>query len=87
MDYREALQYLDSFVDYEKVPGIGFASTGYSLDHVAELLRRLGDPQLVPKVVHVAGSKGKGSVAAMMASVLSSAGYRTGLYTSPHLHS
>lgn len=86
MDYREAQQYLDSFVDYEKIPGIGFASADYSLDHVEELLRRLDNPQLVPKVVHIAGSKGKGSVAAMIASVLSAAGYRTGLYTSPHLH-
>ena len=51
-----------------------------------ELLHRLGDPQQrhLP-IVHVAGTKGKGSTAAMMAAVLSAAGYRTGLFTSPHL--
>jgi dihydrofolate synthase/folylpolyglutamate synthase len=50
-----------------------------------ELLERLGNPHLTASTVHVAGTKGKGSTAAMIASVLSSAGYRTGLYTSPHL--
>jgi len=51
-----------------------------------ELLARLGNPHLGARTVHIAGSKGKGSVAAMMASVLTASGYATGLYTSPHLH-
>lgn len=50
------------------------------------LLARLGDPHLGPRTVHIAGSKGKGSVAAMVASVLKQTGAATGLYTSPHLH-
>jgi dihydrofolate synthase/folylpolyglutamate synthase len=50
-----------------------------------ELLARLGDPHYDLPVVHIAGTKGKGSTAAMTAAVLSAAGYRTGLYTSPHL--
>ena len=50
-----------------------------------ELLARLGDPHLQMPVVHVAGTKGKGSTAAMIGSVLSAAGYRTGLFTSPHI--
>ena len=50
-----------------------------------ELLGLLGDPQKKLKFVHIAGTNGKGSTAAMLASVLQSAGYRTGLYTSPHL--
>ena len=50
------------------------------------LLGRLGDPHLGRGTVHVAGSKGKGSTAAMIASVLRASGQTTGLYTSPHLH-
>lgn len=55
------------------------------LDRVAELLRRLGDPQNKLKFVHIAGTNGKGSTAAMTAAILQAAGYRTGLYTSPSL--
>jgi dihydrofolate synthase/folylpolyglutamate synthase len=51
------------------------------------LLERLGDPQAAARSIQVAGTKGKGSTAAMIASVLVTAGYRTGLYTSPHLNS
>ncbi len=58
-----------------------------SLRRVATLLQRLGDPQRRYGIVHVAGSKGKGSTCAMIASVLRAAGYRVGLTTSPHLHS
>ncbi len=55
------------------------------LDHMRALLARLGNPQRRLRVVHVAGSKGKGSTSAMLASILRRAGYRTGLFTSPHL--
>ncbi len=55
------------------------------LSRVRELLRLAGDPQKTMRFVHVAGTNGKGSTAAMIASVLQQAGYRTGLYTSPHL--
>jgi len=51
-----------------------------------ELLARLGDPQLKARTIHIAGSKGKGSVAVMIASTLTTSGYTTGFYTSPHLH-
>jgi dihydrofolate synthase/folylpolyglutamate synthase len=51
-----------------------------------ELLGRVGNPQLTPRSIHIAGTKGKGSTAVMIASALTAAGYRTGLYTSPHLH-
>ncbi|HQQ25614.1 MAG TPA: bifunctional folylpolyglutamate synthase/dihydrofolate synthase, partial [Methanomassiliicoccales archaeon] len=62
-------------------------STGIKLglSNVRLLLKVLGDPQDRFGAVHVAGSNGKGSVSAMGASILRSAGYRTGLYTSPHL--
>lgn len=55
------------------------------LDRIRRLLGRLGNPQEKLKFVHIAGSNGKGSTAAMLASVLSAAGLKTGLYTSPHL--
>ena len=55
------------------------------LDHMRTLLARLGNPQRRLRILHVAGSKGKGSTSAMLASILRQAGYRTGLFTSPHL--
>ena len=55
------------------------------LERTRELLGRLGDPHLGLKFVHITGTNGKGSTAAMVSSVLRRAGYRTGLYTSPHL--
>lgn len=85
MNYSRVETFLGSFVNYELLPGFGFAESGYDLSHVQELLRRLGDPHVGPRTVHVAGSKGKGSVSAMAASALSACGLTTGLYTSPHL--
>ncbi len=85
VDYSQVERRLDSFVNYEVLPGFGFAEAGYDLDHVRELLRRLGRPHLRTTTVHVAGSKGKGSVSALIANALSACGHRTGLYTSPHL--
>jgi dihydrofolate synthase/folylpolyglutamate synthase len=86
LNYSQAEEYLNSFTNYEQIPGISYAQPGYSLRHVEELLNRMGDPQLAARTIHIAGTKGKGSVAAMIAQVLSSSGYKTGRYTSPHLH-
>ncbi len=86
MDYSQAVAYLDSFINYEQIPGVAYAAPGYSLSHVEELLSRMGAPQLAARTVHIAGTKGKGSVAVMTAGVLSASGYRTGSYTSPHFH-
>ncbi|NCB51417.1 MAG: bifunctional folylpolyglutamate synthase/dihydrofolate synthase [Clostridia bacterium] len=57
------------------------------LEREEELLRRVGDPQDSLKFIHVAGTNGKGSTAAMLSSILGAAGYRTGLFTSPYIHS
>jgi len=84
MDYKQALDYIDSYTDYEKIP-MPHDPAFYDLRRVHLLLGRLGDPHLGAKTVHIGGTKGKGSTAAMVASALSKAGYRTGLYTSPHL--
>jgi dihydrofolate synthase/folylpolyglutamate synthase len=86
LNYRQAEEYLNSFTNYELIPGITYAQPSYSLRHVEELLNRMGNPQLAAKTIHIAGTKGKGSVAAMIAQALSSSGYKTGRYTSPHLH-
>lgn len=86
MDYRQAEDYILSFTDYEKTPGIAYTSANYDLRRMGELLQPLGNPHLVPRTVHIAGTKGKGSTAAMIGQVLVTAGYKTGLFTSPHLH-
>jgi len=83
--YQQALDYIYSFIDYEREPGPRTRTT-YDLRRVEELLGRLGSPQLKARSVHIAGSKGKGSVAAMISSTLTTAGYSTGLFTSPHMH-
>lgn len=86
MNYRQAIDYVLSFADWERAPAQAFAAANFDLRRVQSLLARLGDPHLGRQTIHIAGSKGKGSVAAMIASILQAAGYRSGLYTSPHLH-
>ena len=86
MNYQQSVDYILGFTDYEKTPGIIYTADDYDLRRMEKLLHILGDPHLGTKTVHIAGTKGKGSAAAMIASVLSAAGYRTGLYTSPHFH-
>jgi dihydrofolate synthase/folylpolyglutamate synthase len=86
MDYSQAIEYVLSFTDWERAPGQAFAATNFDLRRVQSLLTRLDNPHLGRQTIHIAGSKGKGSVAAMIASILQAAGYRSGLYTSPHLH-
>jgi len=85
MDYQQALDYLDSYTDYEKVP-VPHAAANYDLRRVDELLARLGNPHQEARSVHIGGTNGKGSTAAMTASALTASGYTTGLYTSPHLN-
>ena len=86
MNYIEAENYLLSFTDYEKTPGIAYTASNYDLRRMAKLLAPLGNPHLGVKTVHIAGTKGKGSTAAMVAGILIDAGYRVGMFTSPHLH-
>ena len=85
MNYKAALAYVDQFIDYERSPDFARQTRLYNLNRISMLLDRLGNPQNRLRVVHVAGSKGKGSTAALIASVLRCAGYKTGLFTSPHL--
>ncbi len=83
MSYEETLDYL-----YNKLPmfsRIGEAAIKKDLTNTIALCEFLGNPQTKFKTIHIAGTNGKGSVAHMLASVLQEAGYKTGLYTSPHL--
>ena len=83
MDYVESLRYLYGLADFERS---GRFADRADLAPMRALLEELGDPHIGRITVHVAGSKGKGSVAAMVESMLRAAGLRTGLFTSPHLH-
>ncbi|MCC6187863.1 MAG: bifunctional folylpolyglutamate synthase/dihydrofolate synthase [Anaerolineales bacterium] len=83
--YEEALDYLYSFVDYGVVRADRYAPETFNPDRMAAFLRAVGDPHNRYPVLHVAGTKGKGSVAALCASALRAGGYCTGFYTSPHL--
>ncbi|MFC2122062.1 bifunctional folylpolyglutamate synthase/dihydrofolate synthase [Bacteroidota bacterium] len=84
MDYQQALDYLYDFVNYETLP-MSRDAAHFDLRRMDELMRRLGTPHQAARSVHVAGTKGKGSTAAMIASALTASGYITGLNTSPHL--
>ncbi|MDR3240372.1 MAG: bifunctional folylpolyglutamate synthase/dihydrofolate synthase, partial [Clostridiales bacterium] len=75
MTYDAALAYIARSYRQER----------HSLDHVRGVLRLLGDPQNQYKIIHIAGTNGKGSTCAMLHSILRESGLRTGLYTSPHL--
>jgi dihydrofolate synthase/folylpolyglutamate synthase len=86
LNYRKALRYLYGLTDYEKRGFAAYAPEHYNLARMNRLLALLGDPLRSFRAVHVAGTKGKGSTAAMIDAMLRVAGYRTGLYTSPHLH-
>src|ERR1019366_9193389 len=82
MTYEEAIQFWFGRVNYEqKSPHVG----DFKLDRMRHLLELLGNPHDGLRIVHIAGSKGKGSTSAMLASILQHEGYSVGLFTSPHL--
>ena len=83
--YNKALDYLYSFVDYSLKHSSELAKAEFNLDRMFALMEELGNPQSKYPIIHVAGTKGKGSVCALCASALQAAGYKVGLYTSPHL--
>jgi dihydrofolate synthase / folylpolyglutamate synthase len=83
-DYRHSLEYLYGRLDYERL-GMPRTESDLGLGRMRRLLRALDDPQDGLRIVHVAGTKGKGSTAFMIASAALAAGHRTGLFTSPHL--
>ena len=86
MKYHDALRYLYGLVDYEKRRIERYSPEEFKIERVIALLEELGNPQLHYPTLHIAGTKGKGSVSAIMALCAETGGLRTGLYTSPHLH-
>lgn len=84
MTYQEALRYLDSLINYEKRDDYNYREPA-RLGRMQRLADTLGNPHTGIRSVHIAGTKGKGSTAAMTHSILMAHGYKAGLYTSPHL--
>ncbi|MEO7838249.1 MAG: folylpolyglutamate synthase/dihydrofolate synthase family protein [Anaerolineales bacterium] len=83
--YNKALDYLYSFVDYSLRHSSELAKADFNLDRMFALMEEMDNPQAKYPIIHVAGTKGKGSVCALTASALQAGGYKVGLYTSPHL--
>src|SRR3990172_3467445 len=84
--YDQAIEFLYCRLNYERAVSMPYTRDELKLARMHELLDRMGNPQDGMRIVRVAGTKGKGSTSAMLASILSAAGYRTGLFTSPHLY-
>ena len=82
--FADAQAYLYGRFDFERTM-VANPSRPFKLDRMLELANRLGAPHEQIKTIHIAGTKGKGSTAVMTATVLTKAGYKTGLFTSPHL--
>jgi dihydrofolate synthase/folylpolyglutamate synthase len=85
LTFAEALSYLDSFINYERQPQVPYTREAFDLTEFERFLARLDDPHRRLQTVVVAGTKGKGSTAAMIASIGQASGLKAGLYTSPHL--
>lgn len=83
--YEEALDFLYSFIDYSLKRNFRNAAEKFNLDRMRVFMSLLGDPQDDYEIIHVAGTKGKGSVSSLCASTLMAEGYDVGLYTSPHM--
>lgn len=85
LEGNPAIDFLTSRIDYERTLSVPYGQRDFRLDRMHKLAALLGNPQDSLRIVHIAGTKGKGSTAAMIESMLRAAGFRTGLYSSPHL--
>jgi dihydrofolate synthase/folylpolyglutamate synthase len=83
--FKQAYKYLCTRTDYERMAKFNYTRTTFNLERMRRLILSLGNPHLKLKFIHIAGTKGKGSTAIIISRILSAAGYRTGLFTSPHL--
>ncbi len=83
--YKSALNWLGSLTNHERNESREYSSTNFSVNRVARILSGLGNPHKQFKSAHIAGTKGKGSTATMLARMLEQTGHKVGLYTSPHL--
>jgi len=85
MNFQQSVDYLYSFVDFERTTAFTYDTRTFDLEAFLELLAQVKSPQSNFDIIHVAGTKGKGSTCAMLASVLKSSRRKVGLFTSPHL--
>jgi len=85
MTYEDAISYIYSFVDYERLTSPSYDKKERSPVLFKRFLRNIGSPEESFPVIHIAGTEGKGSVAMMLTFILKEAGFRVGTYTSPHL--
>jgi dihydrofolate synthase/folylpolyglutamate synthase len=83
--YEDALAYILEAIDLEKTAKYKYDVATFDLDRVRRIVAHMGDPHAGMKMAHIAGTKGKGSTATVLADILSAHGLRTGLFTSPHL--
>jgi len=83
--YDQAIEFIYGRINYERVAGVAYSADDGKLERMRRLLSLLDRPDERLPVVHVAGTKGKGSTSVMISEILSAAGYRTGLFTSPHV--
>ena len=84
-DYTSALDYIYSFIDFSLTKNLRYSPEKFNLDRMFRFMDLLGNPQNNYKVIHVAGTKGKGSICAMITAILTQAGFRVGFYSSPHM--
>ena len=83
--YNAAVRYLMERTDFERMRSVRYNEQTFKLERMQQLLAKLGNPHEQIRTVHVAGTNGKGSTVAMIASMLQACGYTVGVYTSPHL--
>lgn len=86
MNYKQAENFILTFTNYEESAAVAYNTSNYDLRRMQLLIHMLGNFQQSKNTIHIAGTKGKGSTAAMVANILQGAKYRTGLFTSPHLY-
>jgi len=84
--YEDAVAWLYGRVNYERLGSSQYAASDFKLERMRRLLEALGNPQERIPAVHIAGTKGKGTTAALVATIVQEAGYKVGLFTSPHMH-
>jgi dihydrofolate synthase/folylpolyglutamate synthase len=86
-NFQEVMDYIKRFTNYEYAHGVDYTKKNYNLNNMHKLLSQVGNPHKRLKTIHIAGTKGKGSTAIAIETILRHAGFKTGLYTSPHLTS
>ncbi|MFN3188918.1 MAG: bifunctional folylpolyglutamate synthase/dihydrofolate synthase [Aureliella sp.] len=84
-EYQSSIDYLYAQINYERIGTTAYNVNNFRLDRMRRLMELIGNPQDDYRIIHVAGTKGKGTVCHLLSSILLHAGYRCGLYTSPHL--